>query len=162
MKNFVWKEWQRTPGIEKRQVSIFISFCRVSSKGIRSTKTQNQKFWAHNRYFLTYLEKNNIWERKMYPCKKKWGRWESRTFVMVFITFKREGITKVNYWKFSTKNFFSKCDQIHQSSAELVTFTEEILGKFHFLCIASIKIIRLIARYAYRTNYDKRKYEETK
>ena len=106
---------------------------------------QNQKFWAHNRYFLTYLEKNNIWERKMYPCKKKLGRWESRTFVMVFITFKREDIPKVNYWKFSTKNFFSKCDQIHHSSAEMVTFTEEIFGKFHFLCIASINIIRVIA-----------------
>ena len=31
--------------------------------------------------------------------------------------------------KFSSKDFFSKCDQI------LVTFTEEILnGKLHFLC----------------------------
>ena len=34
--------------------------------------------------------------------------------------------------KFSIKDFFSKCDQIR--SADLVTFTEEILnGKIHFL-----------------------------
>ena len=34
--------------------------------------------------------------------------------------------------KFSIKDFFIKCDQIH---ADLVTFTEEILhGKLHFLC----------------------------
>ena len=34
--------------------------------------------------------------------------------------------------KFSIKDFFSKCDQF---SADLVTFTEEILnGKLHFLC----------------------------
>ena len=31
--------------------------------------------------------------------------------------------------KFSTKDFFSKCDQIRRKSAGLVTFTEEILMK---------------------------------
>ena len=45
--------------------------------------------------------------------------------------------------KFSIKDFFSKCDQIRSFvnvtksavSADLVTFTEEILrGKLHFLC----------------------------
>ena len=37
--------------------------------------------------------------------------------------------------KFSTKNFFSKCDQILKFFADLVTFTEEIFnGKLHFLC----------------------------
>ena len=37
--------------------------------------------------------------------------------------------------KFSIKNFFSKCDQIHSLTAGLVTFTEEILHrKLHFLC----------------------------
>ena len=45
--------------------------------------------------------------------------------------------------KFSIKDFFSKCDQIRSFvnvtksavSADLVTFTEEILrGKPHFLC----------------------------
>ena len=41
--------------------------------------------------------------------------------------------------KFSVKNFFSKCDQIHRKRKKLlsyldVTFTEEILnGKLHFL-----------------------------
>ena len=35
--------------------------------------------------------------------------------------------------KFSIKDFFNKCDQIR--SADLVTFTEEILNaKHHFLC----------------------------
>ena len=35
---------------------------------------------------------------------------------------------------FPIKDFFSKCDQI-QFSADLITFTEEILkGKLHFLC----------------------------
>ena len=38
--------------------------------------------------------------------------------------------------KFSIKDFFSKCGQI-RSSANLFTFTEEILnGKLHFLCSA--------------------------
>ena len=38
--------------------------------------------------------------------------------------------------KFSIKDFFSKCDRIksRQETADLVTFTEEILnGKLHFL-----------------------------
>ena len=36
--------------------------------------------------------------------------------------------------QFSIKGFFSKCDQI-RSTADLVTFTEEIVnGKLHFLC----------------------------
>ena len=36
--------------------------------------------------------------------------------------------------KFSMKDFFSKCDQIHIKTADLVTLTEEILnGKLHFL-----------------------------
>ena len=36
---------------------------------------------------------------------------------------------------FSSKDFFSKCDQIRSFTADLVTFTEEILtGKLHFLC----------------------------
>ena len=36
--------------------------------------------------------------------------------------------------KFSIKDFFSKCDQIHRT-ADLVTFIAEILnGKLHFLC----------------------------
>ena len=37
-------------------------------------------------------------------------------------------------WKFSIKDFFSKCDQIHRK-LDLVTFTEESLnGKLNFLC----------------------------
>ena len=39
--------------------------------------------------------------------------------------------------KFFIKDFFSKCDQINcdQETADLVTYTEEILnGKLHFLC----------------------------
>ena len=40
--------------------------------------------------------------------------------------------------KFSTKDFFNKCDQIRRKlrkTADLVTFTKEILsGKLHFLC----------------------------
>ena len=41
--------------------------------------------------------------------------------------------------KFSIKDFFSKRDQI-RSSADLVTFTEEILnGKRRFLCSAPSK-----------------------
>ena len=37
--------------------------------------------------------------------------------------------------KFSIKDFFSKCDHLLIWSADLVTFTEEILnGKLHFLC----------------------------
>ena len=50
--------------------------------------------------------------------------------------------------KFSIKDFFSKCDQMQQFPADLVTFTEETLnGKFHFLCSVvlsksgSVKII---------------------
>ena len=37
--------------------------------------------------------------------------------------------------KFSIKDFFSKCDQIRQETADLFTFTKEILNrKLHFLC----------------------------
>ena len=36
--------------------------------------------------------------------------------------------------KFSIKDFFSKYDQILQKTADLVTFTEEILNGKHFLC----------------------------
>ena len=37
--------------------------------------------------------------------------------------------------KFSTKDFFSKCDQTATATADLITFTEEILdGKLYFLC----------------------------
>ena len=43
--------------------------------------------------------------------------------------------------KFSIKDFYSKCDQICsilQETAELATFTEEIVnGKLHFLCSES-------------------------
>ena len=39
--------------------------------------------------------------------------------------------------KFSTKDFFSKCDQIRNN----VTFTEEILnGKLYFLCSVKSKM----------------------
>ena len=37
--------------------------------------------------------------------------------------------------KFSIKDFFSKCDQIHQETVDLITLTEENLNeKLHFLC----------------------------
>ena len=37
--------------------------------------------------------------------------------------------------KFSIKNFFSKCDQIHSFLTNLVTFTEEILNEnLHYWC----------------------------
>ena len=54
--------------------------------------------------------------------------------------------------KFSIKDFFSKCDQICKTTADLVTFTEEILnGKFHFLCSKSEPIGGLIiAEYFYQ------------
>ena len=40
--------------------------------------------------------------------------------------------------KFSIKDFFSNCYQIH-SFGDLVTFTEEILnGKHHFLCSVTL------------------------
>ena len=45
--------------------------------------------------------------------------------------FSRQNRTKM---KFFIKDFLSKCDQIQQSTADLVTYTEEILnGKLHFL-----------------------------
>ena len=41
--------------------------------------------------------------------------------------------TTVQKKKFSIKDFFGKCDQIRRNSADLVTFTKEILnGKLHF------------------------------
>ena len=41
--------------------------------------------------------------------------------------------------KFSVKNFVSKCHQIPQFPAELITFTEEILnGILHFLCSVNV------------------------
>ena len=42
--------------------------------------------------------------------------------------------------KFSIKNSFSKCDQVHSFLRILFTFNEEVLnGKLHFLCSASLK-----------------------
>ena len=38
----------------------------------------------------------------MYRCRNKLERYKSGTFVMVFITFKREGMPKVNYWNFKS------------------------------------------------------------
>ena len=44
--------------------------------------------------------------------------------------------------KFSMKNFFSKCDQIRSETADLVTFTEEILnGKLHSLFSVTSKAL---------------------
>ena len=46
------------------------------------------------------------------------------------------------------KDFFSKCDQIH--SADLVTFTEEILnGKLQFLCSESSETVAFFTLVAY-------------
>ena len=43
--------------------------------------------------------------------------------------------------KFSIKDFFSKCDQIHSKCDQMVTFTEEIPnGKLLFLCSESFEI----------------------
>ena len=48
--------------------------------------------------------------------------------------------TTAQKMQFSIKGFFSKCDQI-RSTADLVTFTEEIVNeKLHFSCIVSILI----------------------
>ena len=42
--------------------------------------------------------------------------------------------------KLFIKDFFSKCDQMPQFPADLVTFTEEILnGKIHILCSANLQ-----------------------
>ena len=65
---------------------------------------------------------------------------------MVLVTIAFSTLNKVNKlmdeftitpqkMKFSIKDFFSKCNQIRRFSADLVTFTEEILnGRLHFLC----------------------------
>ena len=37
--------------------------------------------------------------------------------------------------EFSTGDFFSKCDQIRQETADSITFTEEILNGKHFTAI---------------------------
>ena len=52
--------------------------------------------------------------------------------------FKMESIDKTTHYhykmKFSIKDFFSKCDQIHSLLPDFITFTKEILnGKLHFL-----------------------------
>ena len=50
------------------------------------------------------------------------------------INIKNNNNETVQRMKFSIKYFFSKCDQNLQFSADLFTFTEEILnGKLHFL-----------------------------
>ena len=50
--------------------------------------------------------------------------------------------------KFSIKDFFSKCDQIRsflRATADLVTFTEEILiGNLHFLCSVACDILKFL------------------
>ena len=67
-----------------------------------------------------------------------------RCFQIHFINVKlKQPLILVNYrshhtaqkMKFSIKDFFSKCDQIRWKTADLVTFTDEILnGKLYFLC----------------------------
>ena len=48
--------------------------------------------------------------------------------------------------RFSFKDFFSKCDQIRRKTANLVTFTEEILnGKLHFCAVAVVNLLRPIS-----------------
>ena len=55
-------------------------------------------------------------------------------------------------WSFSIKDFFSKCDQIHRKTSDLVTFTAEILNeKLHFLC--SVCYIKPNFFYRERTPY---------
>ena len=45
--------------------------------------------------------------------------------------------------KFSIKDFFSKCDHNPQETADLVTFTEEIVnGKLHFFCSSKSKQVK--------------------
>ena len=45
--------------------------------------------------------------------------------------------------KFFIKDFFSKCDQIPQKIADLVTCTGEIINrKLHFLCSASQRVLQ--------------------
>ena len=52
--------------------------------------------------------------------------------------------------KFSIKDICNKCDQIHSSPANLVTFTEEILnGKLRFLCSVIYTTAFLIKRQAF-------------
>ena len=49
-------------------------------------------------------------------------------------------ISTAQKMKFSIKDFFSKCDQIRRKTADLVTFTEQILNdKLHFLCSALLQ-----------------------
>ena len=63
--------------------------------------------------------------------------------------------------RFSTKDFFRKYDQIHQETADLVTFTEEILtAKLHFFVQCFInwnsietKTVYLQSRSFYGTNF---------
>ena len=61
-----------------------------------------------------------------------------RNFKSLWYIFSQKILTHTaQKMKFSIKNFSSECDQIHRT-AELVTFTEEILnGKLHFLCSTS-------------------------
>ena len=65
--------------------------------------------------------------------------------IIVTIVVKEELVNKtVNYaaqkMKFSIKDFFSKCDQIHR---KLVTFTEETLhGKLQILCSVMVQKLK--------------------
>ena len=55
------------------------------------------------------------------------------------INIKNNNNETVQRMKFSIKCFFSKCDQNLQFSADLFTFTEEILnGKAHFYCTVNV------------------------
>ena len=55
------------------------------------------------------------------------------------INIKNNNNGTVQRMKFSIKYFFSKCDQNLQFSADLFTFTEEILnGKLHFYCTVNV------------------------
>ena len=75
------------------------------------------------------------------------NNWRSRLFtnliqtkigILLALTNKYSNLKAMSLhkeWSFSIKDFFSKCDQIHRKTSDLVTFTAEILyEKLHFLC----------------------------
>ena len=56
-------------------------------------------------------------------------------YLLDYIKISQKFIHTAQKINFSFKDFFSKCDQIRRKTADMVTFTEEILnGKLHFLC----------------------------
>ena len=87
----------------------------------------------------------------MYSCEEIYHNLQHVGMEYLFMTLGKYFTTgTARKMKFSTKDFFRKCDQIHRKLRDFVTVTEKILsGKLHFLYIVGTASEEITNRPAY-------------